>query len=438
MKRTLSIVILAFVWIGALSAAERFVSFTQGDMQLNAGDEVSVFVEADAPRGVLRAAKDLCGDINKVCGARAVITRDASGAQIVIRTKEDGCWEKYVIEAGPKQTTITGSDRRGTIYGIYEMSRQMGVSPWYWWADVPVPHHDNVYALPGTYTDGEPAVKYRGIFINDEAPCFTSWVKKTYGTDYGDHRMYANMFELILRLRGNFLWPAMWSWAFYADDPENSKTAQQMGIIMGTSHHEPMARNHQEWALNRRKYGAWDYQNNKTVLDKFFREGIERAKGTEDLITIGMRGDGDAPMSADANTKLLENIIANQRRIISDVTGKPAKETPQVWALYKEVMEYYDKGMKVPDAVIMLLCDDNWGNVNRLPNEKEKQRKGGIGMYYHVDYVGAPRNSKWLDCTPIQNLWEQMQLTYDYGVDKLWVLNVGDLKPMEYPITRSE
>lgn len=168
-----------------------------------------------------------------------------------------------------------------------------------------------------------------------------------------------------------------------------------------------------------------------------FREGIERMQGTEDIVTIGMRGDGDAAMSENTNVKLLENVVKNQRKIIEEVTKRPAKETPQVWALYKEVLDYYDKGMRVPDDVIMLLCDDNWGNVCRLPNAKERKHPGGWGMYYHVDYVGAPRNSKWLNVTPIQNMWEQLQLTYDYGVEKLWILNVGDLKPMEYPITLS-
>jgi hypothetical protein len=145
---------------------------------------------------------------------------------------------------------IAGSDKRGTIYGIYDLSEQMGVSPWYWWADVPVAKKENVFVMPGTFTKGEPAVKYRGIFINDEAPCLTGWVKHTYGTDYGDHRFYSRVFELILRLRGNYLWPAMWSWSFYADDPMNSKVADEMGVIIGTSHHEPMARNHQEWSRN--------------------------------------------------------------------------------------------------------------------------------------------------------------------------------------------
>jgi hypothetical protein len=328
-----------------------------------------------------------------------------------------------------------GSDKRGTIYGIYELAQQLGVSPWYWWADVPVKHRASAYVLAGRYTSGEPKVKYRGIFINDEAPCLTTWVKNTYGTDYGDHRFYSRVFELILRLKGNYLWPAMWGWAFYADDPMNSQLADEMGVVIGTSHHEPMARNHQEWTRNRKEYGAWNYATNQTVIDKFFTEGIERMKNTEDIVTIGMRGDGDEAMSKETDVQLLERVVKNQRKIIEKVTKRPAKETLQIWALYKEVLDYYDAGMRVPDDVIILLCDDNWGNVRRLPNEKERKHPGGWGMYYHVDYVGAPRNTKWLNVTPIQNMWEQLQLTYDYGVDKLWVLNVGDIKPMEYPIT---
>lgn len=312
----------------------------------------------------------------------------------------------------------------------------MGVSPWYDWADVPAEHHDSIFVNKGIYTDGEPAVRYRGIFLNDEAPCLTSWVKNTYGTGYGDHRFYQRVFELVLRLRGNMMWPAMWGWAFYADDPENEKTADEMGVVMSTSHHEPMARNHQEYARNRKGWGPWNYQKNKANLQKFFREGIERMKGTEQIVTIGMRGDGDEAMSAEADTKLMTNIINDQRKIIADVTGRKASETPQVWALYKEVLDYYDKGMKVPDDVTLLLCDDNWGNVRRVPNAKERKHKGGWGLYYHVDYVGAPRNSKMLNVTPVQNPWEQLTLAYENGIDRLWILNVGDLKPMEYPISQ--
>ena len=462
----LAALLLAFG--AALRAADRFVAFDGGDLCLTPSDGAPIAIYADPAdqKGVGLAVGALTEDFGLVTGRRARVVATPAEARIVVGTlghsaaidrlaKQKrldagalrGKREMFLITVVDSQLVIAGSDRRGTIYGIYELSRQMGVSPWYWWADAPVAHRDRIYALRGTYTDGEPAVRYRGIFLNDEAPCLTSWVKNTYGTGYGDHRFYARVYELLLRLKGNLLWPAMWGWAFYADDPENSRLADEMGIVVGTSHHEPMARNHQEYARRRKDWGAWNYATNKAGLDRFFREGIERMKGTEDLVTIGMRGDGDEAMSAEADTRLLREIIDSQRRIIADVTGRKASETPQVWALYKEVLDYYDAGLRAPDDVIMLLCDDNWGTVRRLPTAAERQRtererrkplaqrRGGWGMYYHVDYVGAPRNSKWLCMLPIQNMWEQMTTCYDYGVDALWILNVGDLKPMEYPIT---
>ena len=447
----------------SMSAADRFVDFKQGDLLLNANNRVEIYMDTNDSKGVSYAAHALQKDIKSVSGATATLTSDAgfqkkadtarpailvgtighSAAidQLVKQKRINGNLlkgkrEKFIITLIDGQLVIAGSDRRGTIYGIYELSQQMGVSPWYDWADVPVEHHDSIFVNKGIYTDGEPAVRYRGIFLNDEAPCLTSWVKNTYGTGYGDHRFYQRVFELVLRLRGNMMWPAMWGWAFYADDPENEKTADEMGVVMSTSHHEPMARNHQEYARNRKGWGPWNYQKNKANLQKFFREGIERMKGTEQIVTIGMRGDGDEAMSAEADTKLMTNIINDQRKIIADVTGKKASKTPQVWALYKEVLDYYDKGMKVPDDVTLLLCDDNWGNVRRVPNAKERKHKGGWGLYYHVDYVGAPRNSKMLNVTPVQNPWEQLTLAYENGIDRLWILNVGDLKPMEYPISQ--
>ncbi len=438
----------------SMSAAERFVSFQQGDLLINGNDKVEIYMDANDCRGVSYAANALVKDISKVSGSQATITSNRKATILVgtighsaaidqlVKQKRingnllKGKREKFIITVVDNQLIIAGSDRRGTIYGIYELSQQMGVSPWYDWADVPVEHHDSIFVNRGTYTDGEPAVRYRGIFLNDEAPCLTSWVKNTYGTGYGDHRFYQRVFELVLRLRGNMMWPAMWGWAFYADDPENEKTADEMGVVMSTSHHEPMARNHQEYARNRKGWGPWNYQKNKANLQKFFREGIERMKGTEQIVTIGMRGDGDEAMSAEADTKLMSQIINDQRKIIADVTGKKASETPQVWALYKEMLDYYDKGMKVPDDVTLLLCDDNWGNVRRVPNAKERKHKGGWGLYYHVDYVGAPRNSKMLNVTPVQNPWEQLTLAYENGIDRLWILNVGDLKPMEYPISQ--
>ena len=477
MKKSLKHWLLLVVMIATIlpmQAADQFVQHKQeGFVWIANGKALPVLVDNQEDKGVLRAANDLLNDANAVTGTTPTLIYTPAGKQALVvgtinskwikqliaskkidGTELKGKTEKFIIQTidnpfeGMEQAVvIAGSDKRGAIYGIYELSEQMGVSPWYYWADVPAQKHDIVSIKAGSYTDGEPAVRYRGLFLNDEAPCLTGWVKNTFGTNYGGHKFYEKVFELILRLKGNYLWPAMWQWSFYADDPLNSPTADEMGIIMGTSHHEPMARNHQEWARKRGEYGVWDYATNQKTIDKFFREGIERAADTEDLITIGMRGDGDTPMGGkegqddkfvpdyDYMIKLMKKIINNQRKIIKDVTGKPAKQRPQVWALYKEVQELYDRGLRVPDDVIMLLSDDNWGDVRRLPNAEERKHPGGWGMYYHVDYVSAPRNSKWLNVSPIQHVWEQMQLTYSYGVDKLWVLNVGDLKPMEYPIT---
>ena len=433
----------------------------------------TILIDIDEDAGVGIAAANLSEDFERVSGKLAPVINTPNNDRLIIvgtldsrfiKTLSDnnkinlkqleGKNEKYIItvvsnpfDGVDEALVIAGSDKRGAIYGIYELSEQIGVSPWYDWADVPVIPRESLSIAKGVYTAGEPAVKYRGIFLNDEAPALTTWVYNTYDTNYGDHRFYSRVFELILRLRGNFLWPAMWDWAFYADDPLNSKTADTMGVVMGTTHHEPMARNHQEWARNRNEYGEWNYNTNQEVIDEFFREGIERVAGTDDLVTIGMRGDGDTPMGGkegedhlyvptdEDNIRLLERIISNQRKIIKDVTGESPEKLPQVWAIYKEVQRYFDMGLRPPSDVIMLLTDDNWGNVRRLPTAEERNHPGGWGMYYHFDYVGAPRNSKWLNVTPIQNMWEQLQLTYDYGVDKLWVVNVGDLKPMEYPIT---
>ncbi len=424
-----------------LKAAEPFVTFSPQDDGLPLHGATITCSDTEN-EGVKIAIDNLKADFQRVGlpvgGGQTTIVVGTLGLNKEIdrlKLKDlKGKREKFVITTIGDHLYVAGSDRRGTIYGVYELSRQLGVSPWYWWADAPVTQHAEAYIKKGTYTDGEPAVEFRGLFLNDEAPCLTSWVKNTWGTDYGDHRFYEKVFELILRLKGNYLWPAMWGWAFYADDPENLKTADAMGIMMGTSHHEPMARNHQEYARDRKGWGAWNYATNKQNLDRFFREGIERMNGTDDIVTIGMRGDGDEAMGNGTDTKLLESIIDNQRRIIKEVTKRPAKETPQIWALYKEVQDYYDAGLRVPDDVTVLLCDDNWGNVRRLPTAEEQKRKGGWGLYYHVDYVGAPRNTKWINVTPIQNMWEQLQLAYNGGIRQLWILNVGDLKPMEYPI----
>jgi hypothetical protein len=325
---------------------------------------------------------------------------------------------------------IAGSDKRGTIYGIYDLSEQIGVSPWYWWADVPVQHKNALFVRPGRYVQGPPAVKYRGIFLNDEAPALSGWVKEKFG-NY-NHQFYEKVFELLLRLKANYLWPAMWNNAFNEDDLLNPQLADMYGIVMGTSHHEPMLRAQQEW--KRHGTGPWDYSLNSDVLQKFWTEGIERNKNYESITTLGMRGDGDLPMTEGANIALLEKIVADQRKIIASHVNPDLSAVPQDWALYKEVQEYYENGMRVPDDVTLLWCDDNWGNIRRLPTAEERKRSGGAGIYYHFDYVGDPRSYKWLNTIPIPKVWEQMNLAYHYGANRIWIVNVGDLKPMEFPI----
>ena len=457
----------------SLHAADVFVSFNKqsGNVSANAGRVQ--FDENEFP-GVKRAANNLIQDMQAACGRELQVTvgsvEKSKTIQSLLKKKVidpkalKGKTEKYIICVQDGNIIIAGSDKRGTIYGIYELSRQLGVSPWAWWADMPVFQHDSIYLTPGQYTDGEPVVRYRGIFLNDEAPCLSGWVREKFPDSecptadprfaHGfNHHFYEKVFELLQRLKANYLWPAMWGNAFYTDDTENSPLADEMGIIMGTSHHEPMARNHQEWARHRRENGPWDYVTNQKVIDDFFREGIRRSKNNEDIITIGMRGDGDAAMGGKEGhdedfkpndeyyIKLYEKIFKNQRQIIKEETGKAPEKRVQMWALYKEVQRYYDLGLTVPEDVIIMLCDDNWGNIRRVPATLDNTGKisrrphaGGYGMYYHVDYVGAPRNTKWANVTPAAHLWEQMQLCYQYGIDKLWILNVGDLKPMEYPI----
>jgi hypothetical protein len=348
-----------------------------------------------------------------------------------------GKWESFILKPVrqpvpqvSRALVIAGSDRRGTAYGVFELSRQMGVSPWYWWADVPVRQLSQVFFRNTAFESGSPAVKYRGFFINDEAPALSGWVHEKYGNF--NHTFYEKVFELLLRLKANYLWPAMWGNAFNDDDPLNPILASKYGIVMGTSHHEPMLRAQQEW--KRYGTGPWDYQGNAPTLDSFWAKGIANMDHHESIVTVGMRGDGDKPMEEGSNIALLEKIVTDQRAIIQKVTGAPASATPQSWALYKEVQDYYDKGMRVPDDITLLLCDDNWGNVRKLPTLGQAPRGGGYGMYYHFDYVGGPRNYKWINTNQISRVWEEMHLTKEYGDDRIWIVNVGDIKPMEFPI----
>ncbi|MBN9380890.1 MAG: glycosyl hydrolase 115 family protein [Chitinophagaceae bacterium] len=412
-----------------------------------------IYVDSNDHWLVRQAAVFLQQDIQRVTGKTPAILHrmPASAANLIIIGSLDhnpaitpvindslrGKWEAFTLTAAShpvkgisQALVITGSDRRGTAYGVFELSRQIGVSPWYWWADVPVPAKKELYIRKDTWVCQHPAVKYRGFFINDEAPCLSGWTKEKFGGF--NHLFYEKVFELLLRMKANYLWPAMWGNAFNDDDTLNPILADKYGIVMGTSHHEPMLRAQQEW----KRYGSgpWNYETNPAVLDSFWKQGIRNMDSHESIITIGMRGDGDMPMTEGSNIALLEKIVSNQRRTIEDVTGKAPADVPQSWALYKEVQDYYDKGMRVPDDVTLLLCDDNWGNVRKLPGVSDKPRGGGYGIYYHFDYVGDPRNYKWLNTNALPRVWEQMHLTKQYGVDHIWIVNVGDIKPMELPI----
>ncbi|WP_207534538.1 glycosyl hydrolase 115 family protein [Desertivirga arenae] len=410
---------------------------------------------------VRKSAEFLAGDIEKVAGTKPAISASGTAKngnpiiigtvgnnplinQLVTNKKLDvspitNQWERFIIQTvdnpfpGVKQAlVIVGSDRRGAAYGVFTLSEKMGVSPWYWWADAPVKKNDAVFLKKGRYVSDGPAVKYRGIFINDESPAFRYWAFEKFGGI--NHKCYEKIFELLLRNKANFLWPSMWlPTMFYVDDPLNPKVADEFGIVMSTSHHEPMTRAHNEWSMF--KGGAWNYQTNKEKLQEFWRGGIKRMGNYESVVTVGMRGDGDEGMAEETAVELLQTVIKDQRAIIAEVTGKPAKKTPQLWAIYKEVQDYYDKGMRVDDDITVLFSDDNWGNIRYLPKKKDLSHPGGYGMYYHFDYVGAPVSYRWLNVTQIERVWEQMKLTYEHGVNTIWIANVGDIKPMELPIS---
>lgn len=435
------------------------------------GTPATVYVDADADSAVRHVAASFADDLGRVSGSRAaliegriadlrgpvvligVLGQSAVIDQLVRTGRIDaadlrGEWEAFrqIVVDDPlpgvaRALVIVGADRRGAVFGTYDLSGRIGVSPWHWFADVPVRRQREILIPAGSRRD-QPKVKYRGFFINDEDPCLSGWATRTFGGV--NSAMYAHVFELLLRMKGNYLWPAMWGKAFADDDPASMVLADAMGVVMGNSHHEPMLRAQAEWHRHREQGvtgGAWDYAKNGDHLRAFWRGGIERmmskggGKAYESVVTVGMRGDGDEAMAEGTATGLLERVVTDQRRIIAEVTGKPASETPQLWALYKEVQDYYDHGMKVPDDVTLLFSDDNWGQLRRLPDPAAPPRSGGYGIYYHFDYVGGPRSYRWINTTQIEKVWQQMDLAYRHDVRTIWIVNVGDIKPMEYPLS---
>ncbi|PVF93161.1 hypothetical protein CPB86DRAFT_130804 [Serendipita vermifera] len=419
--------------------------------------------------GVIRAAGDVALDFGRVIGTNGTVlltnsTSSSTSSAIIIagtigksslidalvsNSKIDvsaikGKWESYSsqvvsqpISGVSSALVIAGSDKRGTIYGLYDISEQIGVSPWYWWADVPPKTKSEVWALPVTKIQGPPTVQYRGLFLNDEQPALTNWVKANYpNSQYGpgyNANFYSKVFELLLRLRANYLWPAMWDSMFYVDDSTSGPLADRYGIVMGTSHTEPLARATKEQHLF--NSGDWDWSTNKANVKTFLQQGVTRAKSWETLWTMGMRGEHDTG-NPNLTTSSLTEIISYQQSILkSTLATNDLSKVPQMWCLYKEVAAFYQQGMTVPNDITLLWTDDNVGNILRLPLSNETSRVGGAGMYYHFDYVGSPRNYKWINTIQLVKTWEQMHLAYERQARKIWIANVGDLKPLEIPIT---
>jgi hypothetical protein len=361
-----------------------------------------------------------------------------------------GQWERFSINAvknpfspGHQLLVIAGSDRRGTAFGIFHLSRMLGVSPFVWWADV-IPERKKSIWISGSYLSGKPSVKFRGIFINDEDWGLQPWAARHMDTVIKDigPRTYAKVFELLLRLKANYIWPAMHpcTKAFYYYK-ENPKVADDYAIIVGGSHCEPMLRNNVfEWAENfqeeyGKKPGEWRYDLNKDEIYTYWDDRIKESVPYESVFTIGMRGvhDGSMPGPKDPALKLslLEQVIQDQRKILTDRFSKSAIDIPQIFVPYKEVLSLYRRGMKLDEDITIIWPDDNHGYIRQLPDENERQRSGGHGVYYHLSYWGSPHDYLWLSTiSPALIGWE-MNKAYQHGANRLWVFNVGDIKPAE-------
>ncbi len=422
----------------------------------------TVSYSQEEPKQVLRAINDLRIDIERVTGAGKDGVRN-EGGQIVVGTygsktiekliakgllKEQdlmGKWESYVItvtnEPEPR-LVIAGSDKRGTIYGIYEVSQRIGVTPWYWWADVPVRQNPQATIDCDYYASGEPTVRYRGIFINDEDWGLKPWAASNYERELGDigPKTYARVCELLLRLKANMLAPAMHSCtgAFYSH-PQSKVVCDSFGIIITTSHCEPLLLNNAastEW--DQLRDGDWNYKTNRETILQKWDDRLSAASKYENIYTTAMRGLHDAGLQGnlplEERVPLITKVIDDQRQLLEKHIGRQASEIPQIFVPYKETMDIYENGLHVPDDITLVWVDDNYGYMKRVSNPEEQQRKGRAGVYYHLSYLGAPHDYLWLNTTPPVLMYEELKKAYDCGADHYWLLNVGDIKPMELGI----
>ncbi len=418
---------------------------------------------------VLRAAADLQADVNRVSGVKPELTTaGAPSSKVAVlagtlgqsalidrlvqagKIKTDalaGKWESFLIATvtqplpGVDQAlVIAGSDKRGTIYGLYEISEQIGVSPWYWWADVPPRHHEALFVKAGTYVQGPAAVKYRGIFINDEDWGLYPWAAQTFDPAFGNigPRTYEKIFELLLRLRLNYFWPAMHACSTaFGSVPENAALADQFGIVVGASHCEPMLYNNVKW--NARTQGRWNYSLNRDVIHGIW-EDTARARGRYEAVwTLGIRGVHDQgmerpPDDMPGKIDLISKVFQDQRELLNQYVTKQWGPVAQCFVPYKEVLPIYDAGLQVPEDVTLVWVDDNFGYIRRLSNPAERQRPGGAGVYWHLSYYGGPHSYTWINTTAPALVWEELHKAWENDARTLWVLNVGDLKPMEIGI----
>lgn len=452
---------------------------------------LQILVEETAFEGVKRIAGRVAGDIGKVTGRRPEIVEKPENAEktqgsraagkirifcgtvgksplldrLAAKGRFDtaglaGKREVYKLEilqevfpGTPQTLVICGSDKRGTIYGMFALSEYIGVSPLCFWGDAQPLKNSGMKVKEDIETlSKEPSVKYRGFFINDEWPCFGNWVNTHFG-GFGASA-YEHVFELLLRLKGNYLWPAMWSASFPLDGPggANEELADIYGVVMGYSHHEPCLRASEEWDKVRgegSRYGSeWNFYTNEEGLLNYWADGLKRSGKYENIITIGMRGERDTSMLGEnsavaENIALLKDIITKQRELIRTYVNEDLNRVPQLLALYKEVEAYFygdehTRGLKDwegLDGVTCMLCEDNFGHMRTLPTEEMRDRKGGFGMYYHLDYHGGPVSYEWVDSTPFSKIWEQMCTAYEYGIREVWIVNAGDLKFHEVPLS---